>query len=205
VSTLRFGVGGRFEGVVALRALVCVSVILTLAAAAGCARAAANPRTDPAPLAVPEPPPRVIEPLPEVEELPMIEPERREAPMPLPRPARPAKDNGSTRAEPKPEPAKPPEVPIEPPAPVPVPAAPRAELRTPEVADDLAVREILDRAAKTLAKVDYRSLGKEAREQYDTAKRFMEQADEALRARNHIAAKYLAEKADTIAKGLTGR
>jgi hypothetical protein len=67
------------------------------------------------------------------------------------------------------------------------------------------VRETLDRAAKMLAKVDYRSLRREGKQQYDTAKRFIEQADEALGSRNYIAALYLAGKAETIAKGLTGR
>ena len=71
--------------------------------------------------------------------------------------------------------------------------------------DDQGVREILDRASKALGRVDYRKLAKEAQEQYNTATRFMEQAKEALQARNQIAAKYLAEKADTIAKELTGR
>jgi hypothetical protein len=191
------------------RRLLGLALLAVLAGA--CASAtAANSRSDPMPLAIPEPPPRLIEPLPEVAELPPPEPVRREPTPTVPRISRPARDNGAAgRSDPKPEPAKPAE-----PAPVVEtavtgPPAPRPELRTPETADEEeAARQVLhtlDRASKTLAKVDYRTLGKDGQEQYNTAKRFIDQAEEALRARNQIAAKYLADKADTIAKGLTGR
>ncbi|MGH9313322.1 MAG: hypothetical protein ACRD1S_09000 [Vicinamibacterales bacterium] len=174
--------------------------------ASGCASTTAKTRSDPAPLAIPEPPPRLIEPLPEVAEMPPPEPERRDPAPPAPRVTRPPRDTQAARPDPKPDPAKPSDLVV---VEGPVPSAPRAELRTPETADEeeaaRGVRETLDRASKTLARIDYRTLGKEGQEQYNTAKRFMEQAEEALRARNPIAAKYLAEKADTLAKGLTGR
>jgi hypothetical protein len=83
------------------------------------------------------------------------------------------------------------------------------ELRTPETADDQQasrqVRDTLERARGLLQQIDYRRLGREARAQYDTAKQFMDHAEEALRARNYVAAKYLADKADTIARQLSGR
>jgi hypothetical protein len=191
-------------GVVLRAALPLVGLVCALSGAAACASTRAQTRTDPAPLEIPEPPPRLIEPLPEVAEIPAPEPERRESVPPLPRPARPARDVAQVnKSEPKPDTAKPPEpIPaVEPPPPAP----PRPELRTPDSVDDQGVREILDRAQKNLDRVDYRTLAKEAQEQYNTAKRFMEQAKEALNARNQIAAKYLADKADTIAKELTGR
>jgi hypothetical protein len=188
--------------------LLYLLAVLSLGASAACASATAKARTDPAPLSIPEPPPRLIEPLPEVEELPAAEPERREAPAPPVRSSRPNRENGSSRETKTVENPKPVEPVPEPPAPA-LPPAPRAELRTPEMADEDAtarkVRETLEAAAKTLAKVDYRTLGKEGQENYNTAKRFMEQAEEALRARNPIAAKLLADKADTIATALTGR
>lgn len=182
-----------------------------LAGAAGCATATARSRTDPTPLSIPEPPPRVVEQLPDVEEVP-AEPPRREpsgATSPM-RPARSARENGTVaKAEPKTEPPKAEPGPVEPPATPTGPPPPRPELRTPETADEATaerdVRDTMDRAAKLLAKVDYRSLRREGRDQYDTAKRFIEQADEALKARNPVAAQYLAGKAETIAKGLTGR
>ena len=181
-----------------------VALAGALAGAAACASTRAQTRTDPAPLDIPEPPPRLIEALPEVAEIPAPEPERRASVPPLPRPApRNRETVTANRAEPKPDAAKPPDpIPaVEPPP----PAAPRAELRTPDSAGDKEIREIIDRASKALGRVDYQKLGKEGQEQYNTGMRFIEQAKEALDARNQIAAKYLADKADTIAKELTGR
>jgi hypothetical protein len=190
---------------VAFRASVnLLGLVVLLSGVAACASTRAQSRTDPAPLEIPEPPPRLIEPIPEVAEIPAPEPERRESVPPLPRPTRPTREVARTdRTEPKPDAAKPTEpVPtLEPPP----PAAPRAELRTPDSVDDQEVREILDNAKRMLDRVDYQKLGKEGQVQYDTANRFREQADEALRAKNQIAAKYLAEKAEKIAKELTGR
>jgi flagellin-specific chaperone FliS len=67
------------------------------------------------------------------------------------------------------------------------------------------VRDTLSRAAGTLGRIDYRNLSQPARLQYDMAKHFMEQADEALKAKNYTAAQLMAEKAETIAKELSGR
>jgi hypothetical protein len=179
------------------------------AAASGCASRTVQARTDPSPLAIPEPPPRLIEPLPEVVEIPPPEPARPEPAPPAPRINRPPRDPGQARSspDPKPDPAKAPE--SLPAVEGPPPSAPRAELRATESGDELAaergVKDIIERAKRTLEKVDYRTLGKEGQEQYNTAKRFGDQAEEALKARNLIAAKYLADKADTIAKELTGR
>jgi hypothetical protein len=194
-----------------LKSLRVLALALVATAAAACAGASAKPRTDPLPLVIPEPPPRVVEPLPEVEELP-AEPVRREPASPTARAPRPARETGvgkppeATKPEP-PRPESPP--PVEPAPPAAPPGAPRPELRTPETLDEAGaerqVRETLDRAARTLKGVDYRSLRREARQQYDTAKLFVTQAEEALKVRNYVAAKYLADKAETIAKGLTGR
>ncbi len=181
-----------------------LGLLCVLSGAAACVSTGAQTRSDPAPLEIPEPPPRLIEPLPEVAEMPAPEPERRDPPPPAPRLKQPPRDAGqANRSEPKADPAKVPD-PI-PTVETPAPAPPRAQLLTPDPVDDQGVREILDRASKALGRVDYRKLAKAAQEQYNTATRFMEQAKEALQARNQIAAKYLAEKADTIAKELTGR
>ncbi|HXH07876.1 MAG TPA: hypothetical protein VNI83_14925, partial [Vicinamibacterales bacterium] len=112
----------------------------------------------------------------------------------------PAAARNDTPREREPEPVEP----AKPAGPPPVP-----ELRTPETADDQQasrqVRETLERARGLLQQVDYRRLGQEARAQYDTAKQFMDHAEEALRVRNYVAARYLADKADTIARQLSGR
>jgi hypothetical protein len=60
------------------------------------------------------------------------------------------------------------------------------------------------RAAADLNKIDYRALNTDARTQYDTAKRFIEQAEDAIRMKNLPFAKSLAEKAATLAVQLGG-
>jgi hypothetical protein len=199
----------RASGSVFRASVLSLTLLGVMAGAAGCGSKTVKARTDPSPLAIPEPPPRLIEPLPEVVEIPPPEPARPEPAPPAPRINRPPREPGQARTnpDPKPDPAKAPD-----PLPAvegPVPSAPRAELRVTESGGELAaergVKDIIDRAKRTLDKVDYRTLGKDAQEQYNTAKRFADQAEEALKARNPIAAKYLAEKAETIAKELTGR
>jgi hypothetical protein len=89
------------------------------------------------------------------------------------------------------------------------PAEPAPVLRTPDTADDSEaarrVRDALGRANSQLARVNAGALGKDARAQYDTARRFIDQAEGALRARNYMFASYLADKAETLARGLVGR
>jgi hypothetical protein len=69
------------------------------------------------------------------------------------------------------------------------------------------IRGSLLRAAADLGRVDYRSLSRDGRTQYDTAKRFIEQAEEAMepRTRNLLFARSLADKAQALAQQLAGR
>ena len=67
------------------------------------------------------------------------------------------------------------------------------------------IRASLQHASSDLNRVDYRALNRDARNQYDTAKRFVAQADAAIRTKNLVFAKNLAEKAATIAAQLAGR
>ena len=67
------------------------------------------------------------------------------------------------------------------------------------------VRLQLQRASSDLNRVDYGALSQDGQGQYDMAKRFIEQADEALRDRNLVFAGKLAEKAAGIASVLLGR
>src|SRR5207244_2458090 len=53
--------------------------------------------------------------------------------------------------------------------------------------------------------VDYRTLNADAKNQYDTAKGFIRQANEAIRAKNLLYAKNLADKAAAVAAQLAGR
>jgi hypothetical protein len=61
------------------------------------------------------------------------------------------------------------------------------------------VRLLLARASQDLGRIEYRTLSVEARAQYDIAKRFMSQAEEALKDRNLVFAVKLADKAAALA------
>jgi hypothetical protein len=95
-------------------------------------------------------------------------------------------------------------------APVPTPPSPdpARELRAaPSAADAAAerqVHELLQRASRALNRVDYRRLSNEGRAQYDQAKRFSDQAEQALKERNLVFAATLADKASTLASQLGG-
>ena len=56
-----------------------------------------------------------------------------------------------------------------------------------------------------LSRIDYRLLNADAKTQYDTAKRFIRQADDAMRAKNLVFAKSLADKAAALAAQLGGK
>jgi len=169
---------------------VLLLALLTLASA--CATARADGPVEMAPLEVPPVPPRVI--VPDIEEV-ALSPEPGDV-------ARPAAHRPDA-------PAKPPEKPVDPPKsgtqePPKVEEPPR--VRQPAMASneeaDRAVRAIMARAQSLLGGVDYRALSSAARQQYDTARRFITQADSALRIRNYVFARNLADKAETLARQL---
>jgi hypothetical protein len=64
------------------------------------------------------------------------------------------------------------------------------------------VRDLLTRAQRDLARVNYGRLSADGRAQYDQSKRFSEQAEQALKERNLTFAFTLAEKAATLAAEL---
>ena len=174
--------------------LLCVIV----AAASGCARARASTVPGGPPLDMPAPPPRVVVPLAVEAEVPEPPPTVREEP-PRP-PARP-------RPTPAEAPPRPPEVPkaveeaprtAQPPVLQTTPAAEQGEV-------ERAIRATMARAATDLSRVDYRALNAGARTQYDTAKRFIEQAEDAIRMKNLPFAKNLADKAAVLATQLSAR
>jgi hypothetical protein len=92
--------------------------------------------------------------------------------------------------------------------PQPAPEAPR-ELRPASPATDAAAeresRDALARAARDLGRVDYGKLNPDARAQYDQSKRFVEQAQQALKDRNFVFAATLSDKAAALAAELVGR
>ena len=179
---------------------VCIVALLHLCIAAfliaGCTRAHAKTAPDAPPLDMPVPPPRDVE--PKVAEVP--------APAPLaeePEPARRAP------ARPRPAPPRSEPAPAEPPKPVEEPARPPTTLQTtPAGAEgevERTIRTVLTRATADLNRIDYRALNADARTQYDTAKRFVSQAQDALRGKNLVFARNLADKAAALAAQLAGR
>ena len=153
-----------------------------------CAKAQAKTAAAGPPLEVPAPPARVL--------APVEEPATASAPPPRPPARRPEPerpDSSAPAAATTGQPA----------------AEPPRELRPASPAADAAAeretRDSLARAAGALSRVDYGRLNADARAQYDQSKRFMEQAQQALRDRNFVFAATLADKAATLAAGLSGR
>jgi hypothetical protein len=183
--------------------LVMWLLVLLIPIVSGCARARAKTVPTLPPLDMPAPPPRIVLPMQaeaEVQEpLPAAEEPRRPQPPPTrPRATPPARD--ASAAEPPP-PATAPPVPAAPPAPNTVlqttPAAEQGEV-------ERGIRATMTRATAELNRIDYRVLNADARSQYDTAKRFVQQADDAIRMKNLPFAKNLADKAAALAAQLGG-
>ena len=169
-----------------------VAVVLLTASLGACA-AKAQVRTEVAVplLDPPPPPPRVVavyEPEPDPVPLaPTVEPATPVRPQP--RPSRPEqRPETSTNAEPVESVARP--------APPSLTLTPTPGSESQTVA---AIRDLLGRATRDLSRVNAASLNNDGRTQYDTARRFIQQAEDALRARNVVFAGKLADKAATMA------
>jgi hypothetical protein len=171
-------------------------LLVVAVVAAGCAKARAHVEPELPSLEPPPPPPRVVAVYEqEVEATPIVEPEPAEATeTPRPRPARPqgTRPEGATRPEPtRPEPTARPN-----------PSPPALTLKPPsgtEAKTEASIRGLLDRAGQDLDRVNYAALDPDGRAQYDTARRFRQQAEEALKNRNYVFAGKLADKAATMA------
>ena len=167
--------------------------IALLTLAAGCATARAQAPVVMQPLEVPPVPPRVI--VPDIEEVETAPPDAAAVSRPAPQ-----------RNDPPPKPA---DKPVEPPKPgAQDPAKPEEtpRVRTPQTANDeqaeREVRAIMSRAEGMLQGVNYRGLSGAAQQQFQTAQRFIRQADSALKIRNYVFARNLADKAETLARQL---
>jgi hypothetical protein len=158
-------------------------------------------RTSPAPPPAPPPPPPLVDarPLagvaldwpPELSPVPVAELLEE---MAAPTPARPPVDRERV-----------PDVPVPPPP----PAIDSPRLTTPETPDAAAatrqVRESLGRARRALDALRYDRLTPDARAQYDTVVQLIQQAEEALRTRDFVFALRVADKAETLARRLSGQ
>ena len=190
-----------------LKTCLAFGALATLGLSVGaCAHAQAKTIVELPALEMPPAPPRVVEvveppPTPQValpeEPVPNLRP--RPTPAPRVENARPA------------EPAKTEQVATEPVKPVdegPKPPASTALQTTPTQREgevERGVRILIAQAMNDLNRVNYQALNAGARNQYDTAKRFATQAEEALRARNLVFANNLADQAAALAAQLLGR
>jgi hypothetical protein len=174
---------------VSLMPLVLLAATLSACAAKAQVRAEAElPLLDP-----PPPPPRVVavyEPEPEpLPVTPSVEPATPVRPPPRP-----------TRPEQKPEAVTTPPEPVEAVTrPVPGPSLTMTPSPGSESQTVTAIRNLLGNAARDLSRVNAASLNGDGRAQYDQARRFIQQAEDALKVRNIVFAGKLADKAATMA------
>jgi len=184
-------------------------VVLTVLAAGTSGCTLLRSRSAGAPLDMPSPPPRVIpiesQPIvaaPTVDDVPSRAPEPIAPTQPPPPP--PRVERGEAQA-----PART-EVPVEPaagaPPPGPAPTPPPALQTTANPTEaEQRTRVALENAKRDLNRIDSRRLSADAKSQYDIARRFVQQAEEALRGRNPVFAEQLADKAAQIAALLQKR
>ena len=184
--------------ILVLAPLSCAALVMC-----GCLglRAKAAPVTEP--LEMPPPPPRVVE---------VRDPE---VPPPMPLPEEPVR-NTPPRLPPAvvgetPRPAEPAraEAPVDPVRPTDETRPPSSVLQTTSAQEEAEVerkvRSLLTQATTDLNRINYRALSTDARTQYDLARRFVIQAEDALRAKNLLFAANLADKAAALAGQLSGR
>jgi len=179
-----------------VRRLLFTAALLALAAG-GCATARAKTPAAPPPLDVPAPPPRII-----------VPPDPEPAPPPpiitevTPKPQAPARRPAAARPETKTEAPKP----ADPPAVAPAPTATLQQtLPTTAKEAERQVREQLTRAKEGLKRVNVATLNADAKSQYETANRFVAQAEQALNEGNLVFAAKVAEKAAGLAASLPVR
>jgi hypothetical protein len=169
-------------------------VTLLIASGAACAKARANTEAVLIPeLLPPPPPPRIVETFP-VEPLPTIEPSPVESALATPPARLPAPPPA------KPEPTKTETAPVTPERPA--AGAPTLTLKPgPGVhaQTEASIRALLDRALRDLQRVKYAALNADGRTQFDTARNFIQQGEEALKTANLAFAGKLADKAATMA------
>jgi len=176
---------------VALDSRLIVPLLLVVAVSA-CTKVTARTPDPPPGLATPNPPDRLIVPvdLPEPVEPPPTPPPAAPPPVVQNQPPRPR----VTPTAPTPPPAAAAEAPSQPPPVLQTTLNP-AEL-------EQQTKTLIDVARKDLDRVAVSQLTASAREQYDQARKFLRQADDAVKIKNLALAQPLAEKAASLANQL---
>lgn len=170
------------------------AVVLALGVSA-CARPQARTQPELPPLDVPPVPARTIAPPPPADTLP---PAAQEPDPSARKPARPRPPQTKTDPPPQPPPVQPP---------IPPPVAGLLQTTSPASQAEVVktIRDLLARAERDLKNVGYAGLSADGRAQYDTARRFASQAEQALKDKNFVFALTLADKAATLARSLLRR
>jgi hypothetical protein len=167
-------------------------VVLALASVSACTKAQARtPGPTPA-LETPAPPPRMVVPAPPLEPVPPPEPAATSsAPVGPVRSTQPPNRAPERTSPPAATPTTSPATP-DPPAPV---------LQTQQNVGELEqqTRVFLDQAQKSLAKVDARTLGRDARDQFNLAQRYIDLSKQQMDLKNFVRARVLAENAAALA------
>jgi hypothetical protein len=190
------------------RWLAGAAVLVLSLGVGGCTKKVVAAAPAPVPLAVPVVPPRIVGPVVVPDERP--QPVAEAPAIPAPRTAPRSRPGLAVRP-----PDAPPETAAEDPqraraegAEPTTPTAPPL-LRTRETANDAEavkkVRDVLTRAEQNLAKVNYKALSANGREQAATARRFITQAGDALEKRQLTFALSLADKAEALSTSLVNR
>jgi hypothetical protein len=182
-------------------AIVFLPICLAAYLASGCRhQVQARTTPEPPPLDVPLPPPRLVEAAETAppEPVALLPEPARGGPLPRTPPATPQLSEAA-----KSEPPEPPKAPdeLKPPAAATLRTTPTEE----EGTLDRRTRGLLVEATTHLSRIDYVRLNADAKSQYDSARAFVRQAEEALRGRNLVFASYLADKAATLAVQLRGQ
>ena len=199
--------GGQVHGAGHRRLLVNLqlgAVALASVTLVSCAHATASTVVELPPLEMPEPPPRVVE-VVEPEPLPVVVVPEEQHPNVRSRPAQPPRQDSPGQEPPKGDP-----VVVETPKPADNgPTAPPTTLQTTptqrEGEVERRIRILVAQARNDLNRVNYQALNPDARNQYEMAKRFATQAEEAVRTRNLMFATNLADKAAALAAQLPVR
>jgi hypothetical protein len=170
-----------------------VVVALAMGGAACAARAQVAPPEPELPVLDPPPaPPRIVAIYVEPEDVTPVEAPIAAEPatpsLPQPKPAAPAPPPGPlvTEEPPQPPPATPPALTLTP--------APGTEAKT-----EASIRALLGQVTKNLTRVNATTLSADGRTQYEAARRFVQQSEDALKVRNLLYAGKLADKAAAMA------
>jgi len=176
-----------------MRLRMLAPLVFTVALSACAAKAQVLAEVEVPLLDPPPPPPRVVVTYAEPEPLPVAPPVEAAATpaRPAPRPPRP---------EQKPDPVETPPDPVAAATrPSPGPALTLTPSPGSEAQTVTAIRSLMDRARRDLQRVNAGALNHDGRTQLETARRFLQQAEDALNVRNIVFAGRLADKAATMA------